>query len=478
MKLTTINTSLLKYLILSIAILFANSIRAQVNILGGVDSVVISHNPYPNLKSAIDTLNAHPNFTDSVFVNVNASFVDTLTEAIVLTATGTNSTPLFIQKIGTGSNPKLISYQGSHSSSIADSLFDAMFILKGTDYLTIDGIDLEENQNNMIQPTVQKMEYGFLFTKLSNDGCQYNTIKNCNIKFINYYFYGGKSTSIAFENFSVNRFIPAITLNSIGTNSYNHVYNNYIDNSTIGITLNSFVADSANINLFDAYNIVGDSIPSLGNKITNYGAWSTYIDALGTGIQLKNQNSLICSNNAITNDTISSFGPGTAFNAITITCDVIALSATCHKNKIGFNTHSLLQYSETGINLDYGDGISESNLNASVSLIGNTFNSESNNNNYNKGFTAITSRVRSDNDPYQCILGELNITDNKIENIKQIGGSNYGLINCNMINGVKDINIERNTIKNLEFNSIGTNLISISNNGWGPIFNVNTKSIR
>ena len=107
----------------------------------------------------------------------------------------------------------------------------------------------------------------------------------------------------------------------------------------------------------------------------------------------------------------------------------------------------------------------------------NLFGSSSNNNS-SKHYTAITARVRSDNDPYQYILGQLNIIGNKIENIKQITGSNYGLVNCNIINGVKEIKVEDNLIKNLQFNSIGETLVSTSNNGWNnSVFNINTKSI-
>jgi len=56
----------------------------------------------------------------------------------------------------------------------------SIFALNGSDYVTIDGIDLAENSAN--NTPAKFMEYGYgLFKASPTDGCQYNTIKNSTI---------------------------------------------------------------------------------------------------------------------------------------------------------------------------------------------------------------------------------------------------------------------------------------------------------
>ena len=116
--------------------------------------------------------------TGSITVNVIPGHTETLPSRINFTATGTFTNTITFQKSGTGANPIINAYTGTNLNSSA-TIIDGMWSFSGSDYIIIDGIDL--NDPNTLSATTM-MEYGYGFFKASaTDGCNNNIIRNCNI---------------------------------------------------------------------------------------------------------------------------------------------------------------------------------------------------------------------------------------------------------------------------------------------------------
>jgi len=192
---------------------------------------------YATVAQAVTWLNAEGALTDNYVINVYADHTETLSARIELTATGTSSYSITIQKYGTGANPKLTAYVGTSTPGSATP--DGMFCLKGADYVTIDGIDLYDP--NTTNPAT--MEYGYgLFKSSISDGAQYNTIKNCNVTLSRNNFASGTSpmvegsVCILVINSTPTAATTALTPSvATGTNSFNKFYANTLSNANYGI---------------------------------------------------------------------------------------------------------------------------------------------------------------------------------------------------------------------------------------------------
>ncbi|NBP04862.1 MAG: T9SS C-terminal target domain-containing protein [Bacteroidetes bacterium] len=89
------------------------------------------------------------------------------------------SRPIIIRKSGTGANPKIFGYKGT--STLASASPDGIFKIIGEDWVTIDGIDLEDTSTSTSNTTL--MEWGYaLLNSSSTDGCKRVVIKNATIK--------------------------------------------------------------------------------------------------------------------------------------------------------------------------------------------------------------------------------------------------------------------------------------------------------
>ncbi|HPS65339.1 MAG TPA: hypothetical protein PK447_07185, partial [Ignavibacteria bacterium] len=129
---------------------------------------------YATISAAVADLNLQGVGSGGVTFNISAGYTETLTSAIKLTATGTQLNPVIFQKNGTGANPLITAYTGTSTPGSAAP--DGIWILQGSDYVTIDGIDLYDP--NTTNPAIMEFGYG-LFKNNASDGCLYVTIKNC-----------------------------------------------------------------------------------------------------------------------------------------------------------------------------------------------------------------------------------------------------------------------------------------------------------
>ena len=203
-----------------------------------------------------------------------------------ITSTGTSANPIVFQKSGGGANPIITAFSPGASTTL-----DGMIFIEGGDYITFDGIDLRENALNTT--ATQQMEWGYALVKKQGtapfDGCQYVTIKNCDVSL-------NKANTNSRAIYSGNHIYNATTALTITatTDAMNNCkfFNNTIHNSFWGISLTGYNHSSAPYTLFDQNNEIG---VSGGNNVYDFGPSGTF-----NGIYATNQNLLKVNNNTVT----------------------------------------------------------------------------------------------------------------------------------------------------------------------------------
>ncbi|HRZ42786.1 MAG TPA: T9SS type A sorting domain-containing protein [Bacteroidales bacterium] len=253
---------------------------------------------YATIEAAIADLNLSGVGGGGVTFNVAAGHTETLSSATAgtITATGTATDPIVFQKNGTGANPVITAFAWTVATAN-----DGIIILAGCDYFTFDGIDLQENAAN----TSIFTDWGYALVKKQNtapfDGCQYVTIKNCNITL-------NKANTSSRGIYSGNHIATAttsLTLTSAGDAMSNCTFeNNIISNVYIGINLNGYNSTS----YYDLNNTV------TGNQINNFGG----AGATGYGIYTVYNGDLLVSNNTVVG------GTGTTTTLYGIACSTAA----------------------------------------------------------------------------------------------------------------------------------------------------------
>lgn len=288
-----------KFFFLVFTIGSISSMKAQVT---GIKNIPTD---YPTLEAAILALNTNGVGPGGATINIPAGYVETPTTALVLTMTTNSSSasrPLVFQKSGVGTNPLITAFTG------VSTTLDGLFVLNGVDYVTINGIDLQENAAN-ITPTTQ-MEFGYAFLKTSvTNGCQFNTIKNCVVTL-------NKTNTASVGIYSANHTIAAITALTLtsfsGTNSYNKFYNNTVQNCYGGYAINGF-ASAAPYDFYDQRNEIGiDGVSGNLSQVLDFGGGTVAVN----GVLANNQNAVKIFNTTVSNGNAANTG---ALNGISLT---------------------------------------------------------------------------------------------------------------------------------------------------------------
>jgi hypothetical protein len=287
-----------KAMMIVAASLSSLTIKAQ---LAGTYSVPAT---YSTIAAAIQDLNTQ-GVGGPVTILIDAAYTEVAPSGgFSLTATGTSTSPIVFQKNGIGANPAITSYTGG-TGTPSSAFQDGVWRFIGCDYVTIDGIDIVEQ--NSTNPATMEFGYGF-FKASSSDGCQNNTVRNCVITLdrINNAFGsapaadGSRGIDVVNALSSSHNFNVTVSAAS-GANSNNSFYSNTIQNCNIGISMIGYAAPSP-FTLADQNNDIGGSNVSTGNTIINYGGAvsSSYpADAVRTQAQyfLNVSYNLINSNN-------------------------------------------------------------------------------------------------------------------------------------------------------------------------------------
>ncbi len=273
---------------------------------------------YATITAAVSDLNSNGVGTGGVTFNVVAGYTQTLTAPVAVTATGTSANPIVFQKdpATTGANPLLTAYTGTATPGSATP--DGMWRLMGSDYVTINGIDLKDNATT----NPGTMEYGYgLFKASASDGAQNNTIKNCTITLSTANNATGTSPMLngSVGILMINSTAIAATTSltptgSAGANSNNTITANTVKNANIGIGLVGY-GTTGSTSLSDVNNAVGGTSAALGNSVLNYGALTSTANA-AAGISISNQYSFVVSNNTVNNNNGSGTNHGTTLRGI------------------------------------------------------------------------------------------------------------------------------------------------------------------
>ena len=288
-------------------------------------------NGYSSITSAISDLNSQGVGSGGVIFNIAPGYIETLTSTLSIVATGTFTDPIIFQKSGAGINPVITAY-GSGVGTPASAIQDGIWNLVGSDYVTIDGIDLVDP--NAANPAT--MEYGYgLFKANATDGCQHNTIKNCVITLnrVNNAtgtapaMDGSRAIQVSNSLATTQTTVLAPTAAS-GTNSFNGFYSNTLQNCNIGISLSGYAASSP-FTLGDTGNDIGGASISTGNTVINFGGGGS--TSPSAGIRANNQWSLNISYNIVNNNN------GSGVNHTTTLRGIYAQAATSANVTITFN---------------------------------------------------------------------------------------------------------------------------------------------
>jgi Ig-like domain CHU_C associated/GEVED domain/Bacterial Ig-like domain (group 2) len=267
---------------------------------------------FNTIADAVSYLNTNgiANTNGNWIFKVDSNYVETLTATLALGSatlnTGINGVSatkhIVFKKNGTGNNPKVNAQTGT-SNSFSSANPDGIWSLRGVDYVTIDGIDLQDNNT-----TANAMEYGYgLFKTSATDGTQNDTIRNCTISLNrNNVVAGGANTfggsvGIAVINGLATTATTAVTPTALtGSNSNNKFISNTIQNANTGIGISGYAAATAAL-FADSGNGIGDStVANSGNRIINFGG-GTSAAIPSYGVYLLNQVDAVVAYNEINN---------------------------------------------------------------------------------------------------------------------------------------------------------------------------------
>ncbi len=347
------------------AIVFsASTLKAQ---LTGIKTIP---GDYASISAFVTDANSVGIGAGGVVVNVAAGHTETSTAVIALTATGTAANPIVIQKSGAGANPIITSYTGGVGTP-GTAVQDGVFALVGSDYVTIDGVDVTENAANTTNPST--MEYGYAMFKASAiDGCQFNIIRNCNVSLSNINngtgsgpsFDGSRGINLTNALISAQATTVTVTAAS-GSNSNNQIYSNTISNVNIGISLAGFAAASP-FTLGDTGNDVGGASALTGNTIVNFGGAASATNP-AAGIRTVNQWSPNISYNTINNNT------GAGSNHVSTLRGVLIGAATSANTTVNNNIITMQSGAATslleGISNSSGATAASNTINISNNLV-------------------------------------------------------------------------------------------------------------
>ena len=293
-------------------------------------------NDYPTIAMAIADLNLKGVGSGGVTFNVAAGYAEFITAPLQVTATGTMLNPIIFHKnpITVGPNP-MVSAGYPGTATPASPFQDGIWALIGSDYVTIDGIDL--NDPNTANP--MSMEYGYgLFKKSDADGCQFNIIRNCMVTLWRGNNVAGSgpavdgSRAINVVNSMITGQTTALTINNpAGSNSNNGFYSNTLQNCNIGIALIGYVAPAPFL-FADQNNDIGGMSPNTGNNIINYGG-AVAAGRPAAGVRTQNQYGLNVSYNTINNNNGSGVNHPSTLRGIYLQ-EAISASATISHNTL------------------------------------------------------------------------------------------------------------------------------------------------
>lgn len=454
--------------------LLAGSFSAQSQALSGSYSIPGS---YSTIAAAVQALNQN-GVSGAVTFDIGAgtSYTETPLGSIVLgsgvlnTSVSATNTITFRRAATATANPVINAYTGTKISSSTDSI-DVMFAIAGTDYVTIDGIDLAELSSNTSNVTWMEVGYG-LYKLGSTDGANFNTIRNCTITLNRQNITNGSGVrnniagSVGIElvaslRTSVNTALVPIIAS--GASSNNKFYSNTIQNVNFGIALSGASVPSPYA-LADLNNDIGGFSDSTGNTIINFGGGTGAGNACGA-VFISNQYNSNISNNIINNNTGSGINHPVSNRGIWLFGS--SPGASCNVNN---NTITIKSGANTGaINWCIDMEMAQSGANGNVlNINGNKLLNCVSSPNTTVQFTAIW---------VNSAATTVNINNNYIYGYTRNSTTGTGTVILSQLAGIGTLNINNNIIDSMVLVGITTTQYGIGVTAAATNLNMNGNSL-
>ncbi|MCI1188150.1 T9SS type A sorting domain-containing protein [Hymenobacter sp. DH14] len=405
---------------------------------------------YATVAAAITALNAGGVGAGGVTFNIAAGYTETFASptAGAITATGTAANPIVFQKSGSGANPKITAGVGTTTN------LDAIISLSGSDYVTLDGLELAENAANTTATT--QMEFGIaLFRPSATDGCQFNVVRNCVITLNKantgtFGIYGAASTAASAT--SVAATAPS------GANSSNKVSGNIITNSASGMYFTA--STSTTLANYDQSNEVG---VTAANQVYNFGTTAT-----GWGIGGNYQNGFRVLNNVV-NNTLNYVGGTTvpvAASTVTSTLrGIYGNTAPSASIDITGNTITLASGATTSTTTGIDNGIGSTAASNTVNITNNTVTISS--------ATVTTGAVVGITS--SASAATVNVTGNTVSNCSLSGATTAVFTAISNSASAGTITLSNNTVSNNT--ATGTGTMSLISGGSPTALTMNSNTL-
>ena len=429
--------------ILSLLFLLLSTVGLQAQLTG----VRTIPGTYPTLAAALADLNTQGVGAGGVVFDIAAGYNETApVGGFVVTATGTAGNAIVFKKAGAGANPILTAWTGT--ATLAGSAYttpEGVWRFSGSDYVTIDGIDIVDNAT--ANPAA--MDFGIGFFKISaTDGCQNNLIQNCTITLTRNVSTAGPSgwhngtTGIIFTNTTATTLGTLLTVTSpAGASSNNKIYNNRIQNVNAGIVLIGFAAATP-FTLGETNNDIGGSSLATGNTIINFGGASGATSP-ASGIFATSQWGLNVSYNKIDNNDGGGVNHVNIIRGIFLNSSSTSASATVNNNTISIKSGTTSTSSIFGIDMQFGSTAASNTININNNTIENCSISASTT---SAGFFGINV-----NSTAQTV----NVNNNIIRNIN-LGTATGTMYGVNWNGATPNIILNGNTIHGFTRSGAGT----------------------
>lgn len=432
---------------------------------------------YSTIKDAVDSLNTYGVSGPVTFnIGAGAAYTETLAGTIVLGSPALNASvsstnTITFQKAATATaNPQITAYVGTKISSSIDSI-DVMWAIAGTDWVTLDGIDLIESSTNTTSVTWMEVGYGLYKTSVT-DGVNNVTIKNCVITLNRNNITNGAgprnniagSTAIELINCLRTAVGTALVQTSIsGASSNNKFYGNTIQNVNIGIALAGGAVASP-YTLADLNNDIGGNSLLTGNTIINFGGGTGAGNACAAAY-ISNQYGSNISYNTINNNNGTGVNHPTSNRGVWLFANSPGASCNVNNNKItiigGANAGAInwcvdMEMAQTGAN-------------------GNVLNI--NNNNFLNCTSSPNTSVQFTAVWVNSAASTVNINNNLVYGYSKNATTGTQCIIFSQLAGIGTLNINNNIIDSTSISGIFTNQYGIGVTATATNLNINNNTI-
>lgn len=464
----------LKQIAVITGILLLSNFAARAQALSGTYSIPGS---YSTIEAAVNALNLNGVSGAVTFdVGAGAAYTESPTGSIVLGSAVLNASTsatntITIRKAATATaNPLINAYAGTKIASSTDSI-DVMFAIVGTDYVTIDGIDLAESIANTTNITTMEVGYG-LYKLSITDGANFNTIRNCVITLNRLNTTNGSgirnniagSTGIEVVSSLRTAVNTAITQTAIsGASSFNRFYSNTIQNVNFGIAL-SGASIASPYTLADQNNDIGGNSLSTGNTIINFGGGTGAGFACGA-VFINNQYGSNISFNTINNNTGTGVNHPVSNRGIWLFGSSPGASCTVNNNTITITSGA----NATVINWCIDMEMAQSGANGNVLNINNNrlLNCKSAPST-NAQFTAIW---------VNSAATTVNVNNNYIYGYTREATTGIGTVILSQLAGIGTLNINNNIIDSMVLTGVFTTQYGIGVTAGTTNLNMNGNAI-